>query len=143
MWCVLSFVIAVAIAASVTRFPSTARAATPAQQPPSPAVAKLQQEQVDALRQAAELAKQLFQRGLGEAADVVRLNRELTETRLRMATSPKERATVLSDALATAKAEDDYLAQAFQTGLISALAVQESKAYRLSIEEMICVEDGK
>ncbi len=118
-------------------------AATRASPPRSAAVLKLQREQVDALREATELARQLFQRGLGPVEDVNRLSRKLMETRLRIAATPAERAGVLADALAAAKGQDELLAQMFKAGLTNDMVVQEAKAYRLSIEELICVEQGK
>jgi hypothetical protein len=127
----------------VLLLPRTAEAAIPAPQTSSPAVLKLQQEQIHALEEAADVAKQLFQRGLGPGEDVNRLNRKPMETRLRMATSAKERADALSDALAAAKEQDEFLAKAFKAGLANDVTVQEAKAYRLNIEEMICVEEGK
>jgi outer membrane protein TolC len=139
--CVVTLTATVAVSALLAHLPRAAEAAAPRAN--SPAALKLQQEQINALQQAANMAKQLLEHGLGPAEDVNRLNHKLMETRLRMAASAKERADILSDALAAAKGQDEFLAKQFKAGFANDVSVQEAKAYRLNIEEMICVEAGK
>lgn len=117
-----------------------ARAGAGDAQKPSNELVKLQQEQVATLREASEVAGQLFAHGVGSIADVNRLNRMLVDAELKSATSHNERVSILQDALAAAKKQEEFASQQAQAGVASALAPLEAKAYRLGIEVSLAEE---
>jgi len=105
--------------------------------PHAPDLSKAGQEEVDTLRNAIDVASQMFSRGLGPAEDVDRLNRTLLQERMRMATSVDERIVALRDALTSAKAQEELASSRFKAGLVSQVAPLEAKAFRLSVEEQL------
>ena len=75
----------VAVVACVLRLPSRTEA-EPAGATASPELAKLQQEQIATLHEAADMANQMFAAGTGSLEEADRFNHMLIEAQLRAAT---------------------------------------------------------
>ena len=101
---------------------------------PSPEYARLQQEQLAALREAATTANQLLLHGAISNADANRLNHLLVEAELAAATSAQERGRVLKAALDAARKEEDRATRQFEAGMVSGVVPLEAKAYRIGIQ---------
>ena len=106
-------------------------------------LAKLQQEQVATLREASNLASQLFAHGLCTVSDSDRINHLLIEAELDAATSPQERVQILKKAVDAAKQQEELASQQAQAGVATALAVLEAKLYRLGLEVRLSKESLK
>ena len=110
-----------------------ARAETPATAPLA-GLAGLRQQRIDTLRQASDMARQMYEQGLQTLGDVQRIDRMLLEAQLDAAATDKARAEILGKALAVAKQQEALVSDQLRAGAATPLAALEATAERLKVE---------
>jgi outer membrane protein TolC len=136
-----AFVACVA-ALCILRLPSSS-SADATDRKSSTELVKLQQEQVATLREASNVANQLFAHGLCPVSDADRINHMLAEAELDAAASPQERVQILQKAIDAAKKQEDLASKQAKAGVANALAPLEAKSYRLGLEVKLSAENSK
>lgn len=111
--------------------PSTVRAAA---MDPMPTVATLRQERLAALREARDIAERQFVSGTATFEQVARLSDQLIDAELALATTPQQRAEILTNAVNQAKKEELITQKRLDADTATALEPLEAKAQRLALE---------
>lgn len=125
------------------RQPSAARAA-PAEAPEArPAVVTLRQERVATLQSARDIADRMFASGIGKFEQVERMSRLLVDAQLALATTQKERADILNNAIKDAQKQEAMSEQRVKSGAATALESLEAKAHRLGLEIRLSEEGAE
>jgi outer membrane protein TolC len=102
--------------------------------PPATELAALRQQRINTLRTAADTARQMYDQGALDFAEMLRINRALLEAEVESAVTINERVALLTKALAAAKQQEDVVSKRYQAGTATRLATLEATAERLYVE---------
>ena len=119
--------------------PSTVTAAAA---DPRPTVLTLREERLAALREARDIAERQFASGNATSEQVERVNDRLIDAELVLATTPQQRAEILSNAVKQAEKQEFLTQKRVQAGTATALDALEAKAQRLALEIRLSEEHG-
>jgi outer membrane protein TolC len=108
-----------------------------AEAPAATQLAALRQQRIDTLQTASGVAREMYQNGTVLLQDVLRVDRLLLDARLEIASTDKDRAKVLADALKVAKQQEALTSQHHQAGAVTSLTVLEATADRLRVEAQL------
>ena len=97
-------------------------------------IRKLQQERVEVLHQAAQVALAFYREGARDFRTVYSAQQDLLEAKLDMAETREERMAVLTSQLKTANGLLAVAEEMFQAGKITVLDVHQARSKNLSIE---------
>jgi outer membrane protein TolC len=126
-------IVGIILSGAFVLWPAHTRAAAAASAP-SGDLPKLRQERIATLREASDLAVQLFKQGLLNGEEVHSLNRRLLQAELEGAGSPEQRVAILRKALEVARKQEEFIAQRERSGLVTPLSSLEAKESRLDVE---------
>lgn len=101
---------------------------------PRPTAVTLRQERIVALREARDIAERQFAGGTATFEQVERVNDQLIEAELASATTPQQRADILSNAVKEAQKQEVVTQKRVDAGSATTLDALEAKAQRLALE---------
>jgi hypothetical protein len=115
--------------------------------PPSTAsatgVAGLQQQRIETLRRASDVAHRMYEQGAATAGEMFRIDRLLLDAQLESAASVRERTIVLKNALEVAQKQEELASRQHEAGAAGPLVPLEAKADRLRLEIELSKSNAK